>query len=407
MKLICAADIHLGRVSSLPEDLSDRQDEFTSEKTLGRIIEYAINEDADAILVAGDIFDKSIYPFVSKKIFEHSIKPLVNKNIDLIIIPGNHDLKLLEQVVSNIKINPNFDFLKIIGCGCKWESIDYKGLQIIGFGFDKDVYKDNPFDKLKSKILTNEKYLLMLHGDYTSNEGKYAPFRESLSSEFVQNSIITLIGHTHKFEEKEKYVSLGSPQALDFGEKGQHGIYVIDINEKLNIEKREFVQLSNIYYDNISIEIKEKDELSTLLYGLEKKLDDLTYYRLNLEGRVSKEKYNSLEEEWNDIFESNGYINDKIYIDVNNSLNNTLPDYDIDAMCEQKNAVGVIAQMIKSIDNGTFTKIYENEYKKFKEESYNFLNKIQDNELEEKEIIDYIKQSLIKFLKNENKKSGK
>ena len=255
MKLICCADLHLGRISSVPKDAEDNQNNFSSEKAWYRIIDLAVEEEADAILVAGDVFDKDTYEFTSKKILEESLKKLKDKNIQVIMIPGNHDLKLLEKVVNNIKCSSNYDFLKIIGCGCKWESIDLKGLQILGYGLDKDQEKKNPFERFYQYIKLSEKYILMLHGDYTTNDSKYAPFRESLSGEKIQNSLITLIGHTHKYEDKGKYISLGSPQANDFGEKGPHGVLVLDLDSNFNIINREYRQISNIYYEQVNVDV--------------------------------------------------------------------------------------------------------------------------------------------------------
>ena len=406
MKLVCCADLHLGRKSTLPEDLKNKQDDFSSEKAWNRIIDIAIYEKADAILVAGDVFDKNVYQFTSKKLLEESLKKLKNKNIEVLMISGNHDSKLLESVVKNIKLSADYDFLKIIGCGCKWESYDLKGLSILGFGLDKNDYKKNPFnEKSLKKIELKDKYILMLHGDYTSNEGKYAPFRESLSSDQVQNSIITLIGHTHKYEDKDKYISLGSPQANDFGEKGPHGVLILDLDDNFNIETREYRQISNIYYDQVDIKVEEDDELSILL---NKKLNtkaeaEMTYYRVNLVGRISKEKHENIKVQIEDLLgeNNNGLISEKIYVDPDEFINNTLPDFDIDAMSKQKNAIGVIAKKIKSIDEGKFIEEYNTDFENFKEKFSDYLKQIKANDIEDKELLYYIKNSFIKFLESE------
>src|SRR3990167_6909694 len=92
VKIIHTGDLHLGRTfKSLGEKSKlHRRD---CQDVLSNIIDLTIQEKADALLIAGDLFDepnpsKSIVSFVIDE-----LKRLKDKNIPVFIIMENNDLK--------------------------------------------------------------------------------------------------------------------------------------------------------------------------------------------------------------------------------------------------------------------------------------------------------------------------
>ena len=85
MKLLHLGDLHLGK--SLDNfDLIDDQ-----EYILEQILNMAEEQKVDAILLAGDIYDKSIPSESAVNLLDSFLRKAANKNIKIFMISGNHD----------------------------------------------------------------------------------------------------------------------------------------------------------------------------------------------------------------------------------------------------------------------------------------------------------------------------
>jgi len=85
MKFLHLGDLHIGKSLSDFDLIEDQ------EYILKQIIDIAVNNSVDAILVAGDVYDKSIPAESAVKLLDHFINEVVEKKIKLYIITGNHD----------------------------------------------------------------------------------------------------------------------------------------------------------------------------------------------------------------------------------------------------------------------------------------------------------------------------
>jgi exonuclease SbcD len=86
MRLLHTADWHLGRVLC-GRSLLDQQAE-----ALDRLVDLAVHEKPDAVLVAGDIYDRAIPPTEAMRVLDDTLHRLVDgAGIPVIAIAGNHD----------------------------------------------------------------------------------------------------------------------------------------------------------------------------------------------------------------------------------------------------------------------------------------------------------------------------
>ena len=86
MRFLHTSDWHIGRAFHNVSLLDDQV------FILKQIIEIAQSQKVDAILVAGDIYDRSVPPASAVELLDGIVDEIVNQlNIPLIIIPGNHD----------------------------------------------------------------------------------------------------------------------------------------------------------------------------------------------------------------------------------------------------------------------------------------------------------------------------
>ena len=85
MKFMHLADLHLGKTLG-DFDLIDDQ-----RYILEQILEIAKKESVDAILIAGDVYDKAIPSEAATRLLDEFLKKLVSARIKTYMISGNHD----------------------------------------------------------------------------------------------------------------------------------------------------------------------------------------------------------------------------------------------------------------------------------------------------------------------------
>ncbi len=85
MRFLHTSDWHLGRRFHT-EDLIPAQEAF-----FDHLVDTARSEDVDAILVAGDIYDRAIPSLDAVRLFNRALHQLADLDVPIIMISGNHD----------------------------------------------------------------------------------------------------------------------------------------------------------------------------------------------------------------------------------------------------------------------------------------------------------------------------
>ena len=112
MKLFHLSDLHLGKRVNGFSMLEDQKN------ILDQILELADSEHPDAVMIAGDVYDKSIPSVEAVNLMDDFLVELVRRKLQVFVISGNHDSaervsyggRVMEQ--SGIHISP-----RISGCG--------------------------------------------------------------------------------------------------------------------------------------------------------------------------------------------------------------------------------------------------------------------------------------------------
>lgn len=86
MKILHTSDWHLGKFVSV-QSMIDDQRYFIENVFLPALDEYA----PDVIVLAGDIYDRSIAPVAAITLFEDTLYAVAQRGIPLIAVSGNHD----------------------------------------------------------------------------------------------------------------------------------------------------------------------------------------------------------------------------------------------------------------------------------------------------------------------------
>lgn len=275
MKIIHAADIHLGSKldSKFPKEKSDMRKKEVRD-TFRRMIEYAKRNDIHIILLAGDIFDSDTPAIKDKEFFYSVIRN--NKDIDFLYLRGNHD----KEENNSISNDSN---LKCFNTS--WNSYKYDNVNISGIEMNDTNYETlyNTLD-LKEDMIN----IVMLHGQISDNVGQDKICLKKLKGKYID---YLALGHIHKkyegsLDERGTYCYSGCLEGRGFDEVGEHGFYVLDINN--NDIKRTFVDFAYRTIHEVDVDITDKKDSYEISEEIKRKVNfnKNDIYRINLVGDI-------------------------------------------------------------------------------------------------------------------------
>ena len=221
MKIIHCADLHFD--SKLETNLS-RQKALMRRKELitsfENMVNFAQQNGVQAIIVAGDMFDKN-------KVTEATVSTVASiisaaQGVDFLVLSGNHD-----------NVNP-FETLNILPQNLfffsdEWKSYDYGNVTIAGICLNEK----NSSVAAPSLSLDADRYnIVVLHGDIQNDI--------NLPSLRGKNIDYLALGHIHqnsegKIDERGSYAYSGCLESRGFDESGVKGFYLLDTDEKTRV----------------------------------------------------------------------------------------------------------------------------------------------------------------------------
>ncbi len=85
MKILCTSDTHLGKRVHEFSMLEDQR------HILGQIVDIASKERPDAVIIAGDVYDRSVPPEDAVTVFGDFLTSISDLGCEVFVIAGNHD----------------------------------------------------------------------------------------------------------------------------------------------------------------------------------------------------------------------------------------------------------------------------------------------------------------------------
>lgn len=257
MKFIHLSDLHLGK----------RVNEFSMIEDQKYILLQTINiiddEKPDAVIIAGDIYDKSIPSEEAMLLFDDFLLRLSKRNISVFVISGNHDSsvrlsdhsKLIEN--QGIYLSPVYDgMLKPVSMEDEYGEINVYMLPFIKPVIIKQYFSDEEIlsytDAVRVAIKhmdvdCNKRNVLVAHqfvlGAATcESEEHIVGGLDSVSSDVFDCFDYVALGHIHgkQYIGRETVRYCGTLLKYSFSEKNHvKSVTVVDIKEKGNIDIRE------------------------------------------------------------------------------------------------------------------------------------------------------------------------
>ena len=263
MKILCAADLHLGRrASRLPRGVSVGGMSATA--GWQDIVQLALDQEVALVLLAGDVVDWENRYYEAYGPLERGVRRLVDAGVAVWAVAGNHDVEALPRLTDAMKGSA----FRLLGRSGEWERAVFEEdgrpvLAVDGWSFRQRVEKVPPLTSYSLPAPDGVPRLVMLHGDLDQSGSVYAPISRTdmqrVGAEFW------LLGHIHKpmldhLPGGAPVLYPGSPMALDPGETGPHGPWLLEVDHGLLSEPRQ-VALSRMRYENITMDLSGITEL--------------------------------------------------------------------------------------------------------------------------------------------------
>lgn len=241
IRVIHTADVHLDRcyaAAGASAAFGNRRRQALRDVLQG-IVRRAAEWPADALLIAGDLFEQDRVTRDTIAYLRHLFESAAPLRV--FIAPGNHDPA---HPGSPYRTEPWPDNVTIFTAP-EWTRADVDGtpLAVHGFGFDGPEISRNPFGRLRVPD-DGRVHVAVGHGSEMGalppNKGAYAPFR---AEDAAPDGLVYLaLGHYHGVKQingpfRTRMYYSGAPEGHDFGEPGPHYHLEVTIDgEQVQIE---------------------------------------------------------------------------------------------------------------------------------------------------------------------------
>ena len=364
MKLLAVGDIHLGRrPTRLPDELSHTPAELGPAAAWRRTVEFAVNEQVDAVLLAGDVVESEKDFFEALRELRQGVDTLTQAGIQVIAVAGNHDVHVLPRLADLLQENASF---KLLGRGGAWESVPIQAngeaLLLWGWSFPQREVHSSPLAEAQFDTGSGLQ-LGLLHCDLDQRNSPYAPV---LSSELDRAGLDGwLLGHIHKptaLSPDALCGYLGCLSGMDPGESGPRGPWLLRV-EKGRVREVTQVPLAPLRWLKVDLDISDLEDIGQLdgrlvedIANLDEKLSREDFkpkavgIRLTLVGRTLFAK------------ELANWIQDKAQRPVHERRPGTdyfvehyalavLPKVDLEELASQHTPLGLLAQRLLLLDS--------------------------------------------------------
>ncbi|MBB1063666.1 metallophosphoesterase family protein [Limosilactobacillus fastidiosus] len=271
MKFIHTADLHLDSPFRGLADMSTQIWQRVHRSTFTafeRIVDNAIKEQVDFVLIVGDIYDRDHHSAEAEDFFVRQCQRLNEHQIPVYLSYGNHDYQIVSERENSLPKN-----VRVFGNQVETKTLTLSNketVSITGFSYGKRWLSVDQVSSFPSKT-SADWHIGMLHGALAQNnpeQDHYAPF--TVAELLQKNYDYWALGHIHKrqvLNEDPSVVYPGIPQGRHKNEDGQHGYYLVQSDSgKL---KNEFKAIAPIEWCTVNVNLGHLQATDTIIERLQ------------------------------------------------------------------------------------------------------------------------------------------
>lgn len=288
-RFIHAADLHLDTpftgMSGLPDRLR-RHLQGSTFAALGALVDLAVSEDADFVVISGDVYDASDSSLRAQLRLKEAWDKLAHHGIPVYVIHGNHDP--LSSSRLRLAYPPN---VKVFGGG-RPESVtalrrrDGQPVAVVsGISYPTASVTDNTALMFRREPDSPLYHIALLHANVDGQEGHDAYSPCSLKDLQDSGFDYWALGHIHKrqvLSQSPWVVYPGNLQGRNPKETGPKGCYVVDVSDQ-GESVLTFRELDHVRWIELDIDIGDLPTEEAWKERVEEKLDEI---REALEGKT-------------------------------------------------------------------------------------------------------------------------
>lgn len=256
LRFLHLADLHLGKQMNDLSLLSDQN------AILQQIVSIAENEQADAVLIAGDVYQRSSPQAEAMALFDGFVTQLVSLDKKVFVISGNHDSALRISYFSSLIKNAGVYVTEAFDGKMQSVTLQDRDGEIIiwmlPFLRPSQVKRMLPEEKIttyqdameavlrQTPVDTKKRNILLCHQFITGSETSDSEERAVGGLDNIDASVFdafdyVALGHIHKPQKvlRDTLRYAGSPLKYSFSEAGhKKSVTVVDMREKGDIQVR-------------------------------------------------------------------------------------------------------------------------------------------------------------------------
>ena len=254
MKIMHLSDLHIGKKVN---EYSMLQDQIYILKEILRIID---NEKVETVIIAGDVYDRSLPPNEALELFDEFLYQLSGRNVNVFVISGNHDsperISYGGRMMTENKIflSPVYDGnVKPITLNDDYGEVNF---YLLPFVRPTDIRRYFPDENIENytdavkvaidnmNVDFSERNILVAHqfvtgAELSESEDIIVGGTDNVSGEVFDGFDYVALGHIHREQTvgKDNIRYCGTPLKYSFSEaKNIKSVTILDFNDKGNIE---------------------------------------------------------------------------------------------------------------------------------------------------------------------------
>lgn len=241
VRFVQTSDVHL------------RADRPERARALELVFQEADARAADAVLIAGDLFDRVTDAVAGRAFVRELVERIAPRPV--VFLPGNHDPSCYDQ-------GSDYGANAVLLCETPVARASVAGLEILGVPYQ---HGKTGAECLTGVACDPRHTVLIAHGTLVDaddafygdgEDGSYMPFT---LSELFKRSCYAALGHMHSGErllhrEGERLAAYaGSPVATSRRELGPRGALMVDLERGAGVVAHERLALPVPYYDRVEV----------------------------------------------------------------------------------------------------------------------------------------------------------